>query len=351
MSNGNGDMTSAFATALESASAPVSEASPASPPVTETTPAETTPAAATAQPAATDQAPASASPAADALDPNATEEPPKGEPPKWRWQDILANARETSAKEAEARIKQEYEAKYGGLDAFATLNPQERDGMLVWHRALSGDPQARALVAQVDAKVAASMGWTSAPADDPEPEPDYDLPVKDANGNIVGTQSIYSAAQQKKWQEWSTRRLTAQIRQELQKDLQPVHQVVRTHQVQQAYADVAAVIAEMKAADPAFDAHKADVGTVLRGDPQLWALADTNPKLAVETAWHRVWREKVLPKRDQESEAKVLANLQQKAAAGSVNPNAPATATPPRFTPGQDGFAAALAHFAGTDGR
>jgi hypothetical protein len=292
--------------------------SAATPQTTETSPA-TTPAAATAQPGDA-QVPA-AEPSTDL----------KGEPPKWRWQDILANARETTAAETEARIRQEFE----GLKDFQGLSAQERAGLVTWQRALSGDPAAMAhvsTVARTNPQVAQLLKGLipdapAAPASDPEPEPD----LQAADQTLV-----YSAPQLKKWQQWNTRRLTNELRQEFKKEMQPLQTVAQTFHQKEAQAGyttaVSSVVASLKQADPDFNekVHGPQMWALINGDPQLQALA-LDPQtagLALRHAWNEVYRSKVLPAKQQQSKAEVLTDIQQRAVQATINPATASTATP-----------------------
>jgi hypothetical protein len=180
------------------------------------------------------------------------------------------------------------------------------------------------------------------PAPDPEPTPD----LQAQDGTLV-----YSAPQQQAWQEWHTRRLTQQLRAEMQQQVAPLQraaQAVAQERAQSAYtATTTQVIAALTEADPEFAAHKADVSAVLQADPTLLALAvgsrgqAPQPAMALELAWNRVYRTQVLPQRTAQAEAGVIQKLQQRAVAGSLNP-ASATTADPAATLG-DAYAA-LAH-------
>jgi hypothetical protein len=296
------------------------------------TPAPDTTAASDA-PAATQQA----QPTTETQVPVSTEAPPetKGEPPKWRWQDILANARETSAKEAEARLRQEFESR---IKPFEGVDPNELAGYRVMQAALAGDPQAIARVRGNPQAVEAlrAMVAEQQASTDPEPEPDFVLPVKDAHGNIVGERPIYSAETQQKREAWLKRQWMAEIK----KELEPLKQTTQTFQQREAMASytttVSSVLAKMESADPVFKQHKPDVAAVIQGDPRLLRLAlgdpdrgiEADPETAIETAYARVYRSKVLPAEKQSSEAKVLTDLQQRAVAATTNPATASTATP-----------------------
>jgi len=56
---------------------------------------------------------------------------------------------------------------------------------------------------------------------------------------------------------------------------------------------------------------------------------------------------KALTARAQQSESQTLANLQQRAVAGTVNPSAAGASQPRKFASDASGFAAALEHFSG----
>lgn len=320
-------MTAAFSSALSAA--PAATASPA------VTPAQETPATESSAPAAITQAAAEPSETAPVTTAT-TETPQAGEPPKWRWQDILANARETAAKEAEARIRQDIERQYDGLKDFAQIDAQERAGLLVLRNALAGDPQAIARIkGNPDARQAFQrLIAEEAAAQDAEPEPDLEAP----DGTLV-----YSAQRQREWREWNNR----QLEQRFSAKLQPLEQVAQTFQAREtqarAFTEVGQVLTEFRA-DPDFTANEADIKAEISKDPRLAALADRDPKAALELAFARVYRAKVLPAQRKTSEADVLANLQQRAVAGTVNPSAATSSTPKKFS----GFGEALQHFSAT---
>ena len=296
---------------MEAALASVEPSSGSQP---ESQPADpSTPAAAIAQPG-TDGAETTEQPSTE-----------PGTPPKWRWQDILANARETAAKEAADRAKAELEQQYSGLRDFAQIDAHERAGLLVWRRALSGDPQALSLIKQNPEAMQALKGLVAPDlqANDTEPEPDLET----ADG-----QPVYSAGRQKLREEWFKR----QIRAEFAKELQPLQSVAQHHQVQARTAayttTTTSVIARMEAADPDFKTHKAKVGALISSDPRLSKIAidDGDPETAIELAWARVYRSEVLPAKRQQSEAQVLTDLTKRAVAGTTNPAAATSATPKR---------------------
>jgi hypothetical protein len=273
------------------------------------------PAAAIAQPDAVGEVPA---PTTDAK---------KGEPPAWRWQDILENTRVSVAKETEERIRKEVEQQYAGLNDFTQLAPHERAGLALWNRALNGDPAARAEVsrqAQANPQLAQALkGFmaTEPQAQNVEPEPD----LQTADGQLV-----YSAPQLKQWQQWNAN----QLRSEFEKKLQPIvtehQQTISERQLSSYKMTTSDAINGLKAKYPEFDAHKSDVAAVIQADKMLTSLA-ANPEtaaLALTHAWQQVYLSKVLPAKQSQTEAQVVASLQQRAVAATTNPASATSATP-----------------------
>lgn len=328
-------MTTAFASALEGASqsTSASEASPASTPAQE--PVSEPPA-----PAATTQA-ESVPPTPESANAGDPEKAPTGEPPKWRWQDILANARETTAKETEARIRQEVEQRYQWAKDIADY---ERDGLLTWRAAMNGDPRAVAALKANPQAVTWLKGLVAepqAPQADPEPEPD----LQTADGTPV-----YSAGQQAKREAWLERKFLAKLDERV-KPFEQDRQQTQAERANAAYqTTTASVIAKMAAADPEFKAHTKQVAEAIQADGRLLRMAigdgqPPDPEGALEIAWSRVYRATVLPAKANTSEASVLANLQQRAVAATANPSGPAPSAPKKFSRGEQGFAEALEHF------
>jgi hypothetical protein len=295
----------------------------------------------TADASAPSQAAATVQPDATPETPESGTTKPKGEPPAWRWQDILENTRTTVAKETEERIRKEVEAQYAGFGDLTSLNADQRAGLVVWQRAIDGDPAARARVAQAAqtnpqlAQALKSLIASEASAQpDAEPQPDYELPIRNADGQVVGYEPMYSAKQQAKRDAWREQQWNAT----LDKRLGPLQQVAQTFQQREAEAAYAttlsSVVASMTAADPVFAEHKADVSKALQEDARLMTLAlgddrtAPDPAMALEIAWGRVYRTKVLPAKQSQAEAQVVASLQQRAVAGTTNPATATSATP-----------------------
>lgn len=275
-------------------------ADPPSAPATSTdtpTPAPDSPAPATAAPEPT--------PTAPATDPSATPVKPAGEPPTWRWQDILANTRKTVAEETEARIRGEY----------AWLPPIPAD-----RREAAKD--ALAFADWMDRDPQAALKWLTsrvAPAT-PEAPPEPDLQTAD------GT-PVYSAVQAEKREAWFRAQQEQAIRRQMADALQPLQGVVQAHQIAHAQATVAQALA-VRRQDPDFVAHEAEVKQALQADAALWALADRDPALALEIAYGRVFQTTIRPGLQAKAEAEALKTLQQRAVAGTTNPATPGAPAP-----------------------
>jgi hypothetical protein len=360
-------MTVAFEEALTASepdqdTSPVSDPTPESPtsasealPATESveTPASAevpteTDAAPTPQPESTDSQVVSASTEADTpATPATQEEPPAGEPPEWRWQDILSNARDTTAKETETRVRQEMESQYAWAKDLTQASDGERQNLLSWYQVLNTDPvtalsqlsQAIAANPELKARLDATQGTAQAVPETPEPQAD----LQNADGTLV-----YSADKLKEWQGWTQQRLSQRLNQQFEERLAPLQRAAshaESQRIQTTALNEAQGAIDTFREDADFMAHTADIKTTIEQDARLAALADHDPRAALDVAWARVYRAKVLPKKLQGNEAEVLEKLQRKATAGSVNPNAPTAITPQRFRSDEAGFAEALAHF------
>jgi hypothetical protein len=324
-----GDTSSAPVTTLGNAAAALALADSSSADTATASEAPVTPAAATAQPGTEGQPSELGQTDAKA-----------GEPPAWRWQDILANARTTTAKETEERVRKELES---ALKPFAGVDPGELAGYRVMQAALAGDPQAVARIKQNPAALSALRALVAeqqAQAADVEPEAD----LQSGDGTLV-----YSAPQLKKWQQWNAN----QLRSEFEKKLQPIvteHQQTVSERALSSYKTTTGdAIAALKAQYPEFESHRADVSAVINADPTLLQLA-TNPEtasMALKHAWQQVYLDKVLPAKQSQAEAQVVASLQQRAVAATTNP-ATATSATPKSTLGD--ARAALEHAAASLG-
>jgi len=345
--NGSGDMTAAFSEALETASA-AADASPASTPEPATTPAAPvegdTAAATIAQPAAEIPAPDSAT----------TEEKPKGEPPAWRWQDILANTRETVAKETAERVRQEIEAQYAEVQDFRSMTSEERAGLKLWQQAMSGDPAAQAhirTVAQSNPALAQTLrGFVGAEAQAQaaEPEPLPDAAIQLADGTQV---PVYTADGQRKREAWLRNQLAPELETRLMEKFKPLastaeklQAIERDNELRQQNTQWAAQVIAPLSKLPYFDELKPELGKALTALPAT-ATGD-EMQAAVYSAYTTFLTAKTSALTEQGT-TKAVAAITQRAVAGTTNPTTASTATPKKFAPTADGFAEALAHYGG----
>jgi len=342
--NGSGDMTAAFSEALETASA--ADASPASTPEpvsTSTAPVEgEATAAAIVQPATEIPAPVLAT----------TEEKPKGEPPAWRWQDILENARKTTAEETAARVRQEIEAQYAEVRDFQSMTSEERAGLKLWQQAMSGDPAAQAhirTVAQSNPALAQTLrafvgAEAQAQAVDPEPQPDAAIQLAD------GTQvPVYTADGQRKREAWLRNQLAPELESRLMEKFKPLantaeklQAIERQNELRQQSTQWAATVIAPLSKLPYFDELKPELGKALTSLPPT--ATGEEMQAAVYAAYTTLLTAKTSALTEQGT-TKAVAAITQRAVAGTTNPSSASTATPKVFTPTADGFAEALAHF------
>lgn len=296
----------------------VSTASSADTPETDATPAVSADAAPT-------QPPAETTPAQDPAE--ASEKPAGGEPPKWRWQDILANARETAAAEAKAAARQELEQQYSGLQDFASLSADERRGLVIWNRAMQGDPSALAQVERVNPSLAAAISGKTAQTQTAEPdaEPQPDAAIRLEDGSTV---PVFTPEGMKKWQQWNHAHLKSTLTQEFQ-PLMSLAEQQRQHEAQQRAAEettrwAASVFAPLQRM-PHFAEFKPELQKAIASMPPTV----TNLEEYVYDAYANLLQAKT-SSLTKAGETQALATMQQRAVAGTSNPAAAATATPRR---------------------
>jgi len=105
---------------------------------------------------------------------------------------------------------------------------------------------------------------------------------------------------------------------------------VRERQDSSYRATTGETITALKAQYPEFVAHQKDVWSAINADQTLMQLA-MNPdtaSMAVRHAWQQVYLDKVLPAKQSQTEANVVASLQQRAVAATTNPATASSATP-----------------------
>lgn len=269
-----------------------------------------------------DSAPAASASAATTEPPvaNATPDgttPATGEPPKERWPDILANAREKAIAEwrqqhgwAEQVNAQEFQQIQRIARHFAGGDVES--GLRSLLAELGQDPQAAQVLRSLHARELAKLrGQSQGPDLNP-------IQVQLENGQTVG---LYTAEQ--------IAALRNQWLADAQQQFQPIAQTVQTLQQREAALQQQAAITQY-------------VETTY-SDVQTWpgmddagnrkAVADTLAQMrvddddprAVSLALNAAYRQVVLPKLSQKAQATLLDDLKTKAAAStSVNPGSTA---------------------------
>lgn len=255
-----------------------------------------------------------------------TTEPPsgvKGEPPKERWDSILANARTKAREEAlaenrdhlevVAELKRDFPGTLARLLEEAAANPQYSE--------------------TITAKAAALLNSRKQEAKaNAEPEPD----LQTADGALV-----YSADQLRKWHQWNSR----QTEEKLRAEMKPLHDL-QHHLVQRAEAQKltqeAHSIAEERGATwkamPFFEDHK---DAILARQQEIYADAEAagkrgeirfdpvnTPWTALQQAYAEVIRTQALPKLQSQQTDSLVAQAARKRAASSSDPAASAPAQP-----------------------
>lgn len=242
-----------------------------------------------------------------------------GEPPRERWPDILENARKKAREEADAAWQPHAWAR--------EVDPNQFRQMQTWYQNAISDtpgfyermteelqrhPEYGSRVRSIAARVLQQSRQQG--LEDTEPEPD--VPIVNANGEITGR--TYSAEQLKKVRAYERQ----QYKQELDQELRPLKAMREEQEQQRAMSKLQqesaewakGTLAELRA-DPTFKEREADVKKAMLA----------NPKWDIYRAYTHVLRTQVEPS----IEAKTVATLQQKAAAGTVGTRSPSAGTRP----------------------
>jgi hypothetical protein len=293
----------------------------APPPPVASTPEATTPAPATTEPP-TDQTAA---------------EPAPGPIPLDRHKAILENARTEAAKEAETKFQQQYANELQFVQAWRADPIGAFRQMFAEMRA---NPQLRPyLASMVGSELAASRRAAQQPQADAEPEADLQL----QDGTLV-----YSAPQQKAWQQWHAK----QLRQEMTKELAPAMQIAQREQFRQQQEQAVSMamdgykpyVEELKAM-PGFSDHAKEI--VAR---QQALFKEVGGRADPMTLLFRAYRE-IVPAKQQAQQQQQLAQTQQslvqqagvKLAAAAHNPAASAPAQPRKPRTVDEAFDQAMA--------
>lgn len=226
------------------------------------------------------------------------------------------------------QLKQ-YESLQGmGAEDVASVTAWARmlnaDPVAAWSRlqeALSSDARyADQVQHQIASRSGAARETAIAPTAHPEPMPTADLQAED--GTLV-----YSAPQMEKWQNWKSRELMEQFQQQIAPLQEMATSVRQQEALAQAWNEVSHVLTEFRA-DPGFAQHEHAIKAMLSSDHRLAALSESDPRMALEMAYNRVWRTTIAPTQQRQAESTVLENLQRRAVAGTVNPSSAGTTMP-----------------------
>lgn len=261
--------------------------------------------------------------------------PQQSEPPKERWDAILANARE--------KALADYKQKYGWAEQ---VDQQTyANAVKFYEQFTTGDPVAllEQLAAQVQAhpehgarlrslaakQLAAARQQVQHPVDDAMPQPD--VAIHDRDGNITG--QTYSEAGIAKLVAHVQRQTLDQVRQEFAPMKQTTEQIV-AERARLASESFATSAMEGFNKLPEFATHAAEIGQRLKAlnlqtdDPQVLTLA-VKALYSDVTAAKRAEHDK---KTSAKAQSQLLDNLQQKAAASTgINPGSAAPSTPKQY--------------------
>ena len=247
----------------------------------------------------------------------------KGEPPKERWDTILANARTKAREEALAENREHLEVVAELKRDFpGTLARLLEEGAI--------DPRfSETLTTKAAAILAARKQDAKA---NTEPEPD----LQTADGALV-----YSADQLRKWHQWNQKQTTAQLTEQfkpLQELTQRFEQAKQFEHEKTVANQIAAERGAQWKAMPLFEDHK---DAILARQAELYAEAHAahqrgegrfdpvnTPWAALQQAYSEVIRTQVLPKLQSQQTDNLVAVAARKRAGSSSDPAASAPAQP-----------------------
>ena len=252
-----------------------------------------------------------------------------GEPPKERWESILANARTKAGEDALAKWRQ----SYGWAEQIS------RDDLAAWGQIagrMANDPVGHIsdLIAEIQnhdtygPQLRSNAARLLASARGPQRvDLEPDLVVTDANGNVL--ERSYSAKKQMAIMDQRLADALAPYKQESEQRKQVEAQTHAERQAQETtramHATVDAQFEEINGILDVSDPKSEDAQQMYRG---VSALMEANPTLSYVAAATKFRNAYAKTK----AEAKVLDELKTKAAANSVSPNSVGTSTKKRPT-------------------
>lgn len=266
-------------------------------------------------------APETASPEAAPTTPSVTDTPVESatptpsEPPKERWDSILANAREKARSEAEQQFQQQYgwamQADRAVVEQAIQLGQSYTQDKPAFIRSILAeaitDPNLAPLVRSEAARVLGARN--AAPPPQPQVDLSPDIPVMDANGQVVAQTYSHERLQQvvqKAIEDFASRELSP-IKQDYQ-TRQEQEQAARAQQ--ELHATVQDIYSETSDL-PGFKEHEQEIAKVFASIPG-------DPAKALRAAWKQVVGSTLA--NANQVKANTLKELQTKAAASAVNP-------------------------------
>ncbi len=226
----------------------------------------------------------------------------------------------------------EFRDKHGWVEQFQT---DPLPYLEQWLDQLSGHPEMGPKLAAKAARMLQSRRGAAAPQASEEPQPN--IPIQDAQGNVVGY--TFDAKQQKAWQEWNWQQREAALNDRL-KPLEDMRQdAVQRQEMQQLHEtsmrETHATLSELRA-NPVFAEHEPKIKAALIEHPE-WG-AD------VQRAFVHVLTTQVLPTLSDTTSRKVLDSLANKAGGATVNPGGASASQMPKFKSHKDALVYFDAH-------
>ena len=246
----------------------------------------------------------------------------KGEPPRERWDTILANARTKAREDAIAENRDALEiVQRLKTDFTGTMAQLLEEG--------AGDPR---FAEQLTSRAAAILSARNKAAKaDTEPEPDAVMRYEDGT-----TEPTFSPAQLRKWNEWRERQIESKLLQKFQ-PLQQLQERFQQHEQLTQEAQKIAAITERRGAQwkgmPLFEDHKS---AILARQQELYDASKDQPGFdptnapweLLQQAYSEIVSTQALPKlQTQQTEALVAAAARKRAGSAS-DPAASAPAQP-----------------------
>ena len=191
---------------------------------------------------------------------------------------------------------------------------------------LNDNPQYRPAVASQAAKILGALRQHQ-PKEDPEPQPD----LVAENGAPV-----MSAQRQREWLGWQQRRMQTEFDSKLEQTVAPFKSLVQRQQQTELQAQTnqqADAMLQRARQWHGFKDH----------EPEIAKVFNAHPEFDLKDAYLHVLHEKILPSYPAKAQAQVVADLQSKAAAQTLNPGGSTRPSAPEF---KGDFKAALEHFA-----